>query len=284
MKTSHKVMATALILFLLAGTTLWMFYDQLPWVGTHFVYSERDKTDYWTLDLKIQEGRELRGGQASLEDVPVPDTEAALKMRLILQGQKAGNEWLQQVQVQEIESVQYSWQQKANKELLAARWEVRNSASGGVQKLNIHPSQGSLWLRQEVSLPWLSTLWPQFRRGGVQPGQSWSASLPFQVEARELKSAVAGEWDARWSFRGLAPETAVPLAVLDLQATVRSRSTLGGDLRAEVLYSLLDKRVVAARGSFMVSLVGESKVTGVNLLDRIQGQFQLLRNIDKPKK
>lgn len=263
---------------------MWLYYDYLPWVGTHFVHAGRDLPDHWTLELKVQEGRQLRGGTAQMSDVPVPETEAALKGQLFLQGQKAGHEWLQQVKVEQIESIQYSWEQKTNKDLLQARWEVRSGQRGGLQKLSVHPEQGSLWLRQEICSAWLGTLWPLFRPQGVHVGQNWTALIPFQIDAKELKSPISCQWESTWSFRGMAPEAAVPLAILDLRAAARSsQGQVEGDLRAEVLYSVIDQRVVATRGSYMVSLIGESKVTGVQLLDRVQAQFQLLRQVDKKK-
>ena len=270
-----------LALLVVTGSLLALFYDRLPWVGTHFVYADSTPPARWSLDLKLQRGRVLGGGKATLDEVPAPTTQASLRATLLQQGQFSGQEWAQTLRIESVESVQYSWEQKGNKDLLSATWEARVGKMGGLRALQVPPGVHTIWLRNELVTPWLLTMWPQFLARGVEPKQSWTALVPFRVTARELSSPFSGRWDCTWTYRGNPPDARVPLATLDLQAQAHSdEQPVDGNLRAEVVYSVLDKTIVAVRGSFQVRVVAAIQATQqstVSLLECVQGQFLIQR-------
>jgi hypothetical protein len=270
-------------LLIATGSLLLIFYDQLPWVGTHFVYEESTQPTRWSVNLKLQQGRVLGGEKATLEDVPAPSNQASLTATLLQQGQLSGQEWAQALRIESVESVQYSWDQKGNKDILRSTWDARVGKMGGLRSLQVPPDGRSIWLRNEVITPWLLTLWPQFLARGVEPKQSWTALVPFRITARELTTPFSARWDCTWTFRGTPPDARVPLATLDLQAQAHSDEQLvDGNLRAEVVYSMLDRKVVAGRGSFQVRLAATTQATEqsvVSLMECVQGQFLLQRLI-----
>lgn len=263
----------------------WKFYDRLPWVGLHMIYVNSTDPDHWNLQIQIQEGQALGPENAGLDDIPIPSKSAALKANLDLQGQQMSTELVYLVKANSIESQQYSWEQKGNKDLLTSTVEVRTGLMGGVNGLVCRPESSSLWFREEIDSPWLTTLWPLFLRKGVEPKQSWSAQVPFQFRSKELSQPIASRWDCLWTYRGMAPKATVPLAILDLQSQASSEDhSIDGNLKAEVLYSVVDQRVVASRGSFQVKVAAKVQATEtarVTFLKNLQGQFQLLRLVQK---
>lgn len=281
---AYAFLATLLTLGLLCV----IFYDRLPWVGTHFVHKDPGQPTRWSVLLQIQQGSAL-GTKASLDEVPAPSKEAELKGTFLQKGEPAGQEWSQQLRMESLESVQYSWEQKDNKELLKCLLEARIGRGGGLRNLEVKPPSRSLWLRQDLLTSWMQTLWPQFPNRGIEPKASWNSSVPFKIQARELANPVDARWDCTWTFRGLSNEAAVPLAMIDVQASASSQGqALDGTLRAEVAYALPSQQVAATRGSFQLRYAIPTQATEqstVVLQECLQIQFQTLRLIENlPKK
>jgi len=287
MRRSHKFAWIFLVSLLTLASLTWIFYDRLPWVGIHFIHKDPGPSTRWSVNLQLQEGSAL-ANKANLEEVPVPTREAQLKGSLVQQGQATGQEWTQQLRFESLESVQYSWEQKDNKEILKSLLEARVGSMGGLRSLEIKPPTRSIWLRSEVVNAWLQTLWPQFVTRGLEPKQSWNASVPFKIEARELNAPINARWDCTWTYRGNNNDAAVPLAMLDVKATASSEGQqLDGTLRAEVAYSLETQQVAATRGSFQVRYAIPTQATEqstVVLQECLQGQFQALRMVKDQRK
>lgn len=266
---------------MLAGTTLWLNYDRLPWVGTHFVHNDPGRLAHWGLDLSYQEARGVGNSTATLDDIPEFSADAQLKATVRQQGRKAGGEWLQDLRIESVESVQYSWEQGNNRDLLASVWEARVGALGGLRSLRIEPESRSLWLRPELMTPWLLTLWPQFVSKGVEPKQAWTSQVDFTYSSRELNKPVPGRWQCTWSFRGAPQDTSVPLAVLDLRAQAQSdEAGMDGNLVAEMVYALAEGKLVGGRGTFSLRVAARVQATEtstVTLLNGVKGQFQIVR-------
>ena len=283
MKRSLILAWIFLALLIVTGFLVTVFYDRLPWVGTHFVYADSAQPGRWSLDLKLQQGRLLGGGKATLEEVPAATNRASLVATLLQQGQMSGQDWSQTLRIESVESVQYSWDQKGNKDLLSTTWEARVGRMGGLHSLQVPPEGRSIWLRNEVITPWLLTMWPQFLARGVEPKQSWTALVPFRVTARELASPFGARWDCTWTYRGNPPGARVPLATLDVVGQAHSdEQAVDGNLRAEVVYSVIDRTIVACRGSFQIRLAASTQATEqstVSVLECVQGQFLLQRLI-----
>jgi len=288
MKRSQILAWTFLGLLLSLAGSIGIFYDRMPWVGTHFVYTDSELPTRWSLGLQLQQGRALGGGQATLAEVPPPSNQATLKASLLQQGRRAGTEWVQTLRIESVESVQYSWDQKGNKDLLNSQWEAQVGRLGGLLALQIKSEGRSIWSRAEITTPWLLTLWPQFLTRGVEPKDSWTSLVPFRVSARELDKPISARWDCTWTYRGNPPDARVPLATLDVVGQAHSEDQpLEGNLRAEVVYSVIDKMVVAGRGSFQIRMAVSTQATeqsAVSVLECLQGQFLLQRLLAEPDK
>lgn len=264
-----------------------VFYDHLPWVGTHFVHKDPGAPTRWSVLLQIQEGSAL-GTKASLEEIPTPTKEAELKGTFLQQGEPAGQEWSHQLRLESLESVQYSWEQKDNKDLLKCLLEARVGPGGGLRNLEVKPPSRSVWLRQELLTSWLQTLWPQFPSRGLEPKASWNSTIPFKIQARELANPVDARWDCTWTFRGISNEASLPLAMIDVQATASSPGqVLDGSFKGEVAYALPVQQVAATRGSFQLRYAIPTQATEqstVVLQECLQIQFQTLRLTQTPVK
>lgn len=269
-----------LISLLTVGGLSVIFYERFPWFGTHFVHNNLGQATRWSVMLQLQEGSAL-GNKAELEEVPAPGRDAQLKGVFIQQGQAAGQEWAEQLRMESLESVSYSWQQKDNKELLTTFIEARVGPAGGLRNLEIKPAGRSLWLRQEILSSWLQSLWPQFTNRGLEPKASWNSTTPFKINARELANPVDARWDCTWTYRGNTGQTAVPLAMLDVQATASvPGQAADGTLRAEVAYDIKNQWVAATRGSFQIRYAIPTQATEqstVVLQECFQVQFQAVR-------
>ena len=280
MRRSVKIAWIFLISLITLGSMTVIFYDHLPWVGTHFIHKNLGQTTRWSVLLQLQEGSAL-GNKASLEEVPAPSREAQLKGVFLEQGQQAGQEFAQQLRMESLESVTYSWQQKDNKELLTTFLEARVGPAGGLRTLEAKPAGRSLWLRQEILASWMQMLWPQFISRGLEPKGSWNSTIPFKIQARELANPVDAQWDCTWTYRGNTGQGAVPLAMLDVQSTASAPGqALDGTLRAEVAYDLKNQWVAAVRGSYQIRYAIPTQATEqstVVLQECIQVQFQAVR-------
>ncbi|MBX3166106.1 MAG: hypothetical protein KF760_01795 [Candidatus Eremiobacteraeota bacterium] len=287
MRRSILIVYVFLAILLTLGALGVIFYDHLPWIGTHFIHKNPGAPTRWSVLLQIQQGSAL-GTKVSLDEVPAPSKEAELKGTFVQQGETAGQEWSQQLRMESLESVQYSWEQKENKELLKCLLEARVGPSGGLRNLEVKPPSRSLWLRQDLLASWLQTLWPQFPGRGLEPKASWNSSVPFKIQARELANPVDARWDCTWTFRGMSHDAAVPLAMIDVQATAGSQGqALDGTLRAEVAYALSTQQVAATRGSFQLRYAIPTQATEqstVVLQECLQIQFQTLRLIQNAAK
>ncbi len=287
MRRSILIAYVFIATLLTLGALCVVFYDRMPWVGTHFVHKDPGLATRWSVLLQIQQGSAL-GTKASLDEVPVPSKEAELKGTYLQQGETAGQEWSQQLRMESLESVQYSWEQKDNKELLKCLLEARVGPLGGLRSLEVKPPGRSLWLREDLLASWMQTLWPQFPNRGLEPKASWNSSVPFKIRARELTNPVDARWDCTWTLRGTSNEAAVPLAMIDVQATASSQGqALDGTLRAEVAYALPTQQVAATRGSFQLRYALPTQATEqstVVLQECLQIQFQTLRLIQNPPK
>ncbi|MFN8609324.1 MAG: hypothetical protein U0931_17430 [Vulcanimicrobiota bacterium] len=280
MRRSQVIAWFFLVSLLTLGGLSVIFYDRLPWVGTHFVHKNLAQTTRWSVMLQLQEGSAL-GNKVSLEEVPAPSRDAQLKGVFLQQGQPAGQEWAEQLRMESLESVTYSWQQKDNKELLTTFVETRIGPGGGLRNMEIKPPSRSLWLRQEIIASWMQTLWPQFAGRGIEPKASWNSTVPFKVHSRELANPVDARWDCTWTYRGNTGQSAVPLAMLDVQATAGAPGqAMDGTLRAEVAYDLKNQWVAATRGSFQIRYAIPTQATEqstVVLQECFQVQFQAVR-------
>ena len=288
MRRSVLVAWSFLATLLSLAILLVVFYDDLPWVGTHFVNKAPGLPTRWSVLLQVQEGSAL-GTKASLQDIPEPSRDAQLKGTFLQQGEQAGQEWSQQLRMESLESVQYSWEQKDNKELLKCTLEGRVGPAGGLRNLEVKPPSRSLWLRQELLASWLQTLWPQFPSRGLKPKATWNSTVPFKIHPRELTNPVDARWDCSWTFRGLSNEQSVPLAMIDVQATASSPGhVLEGTFKGEVAYSLPTQQVAATHGAFSLRYAIPTQATEqstVVLQESLQMQFQTLRLIvNAPKK
>lgn len=257
-----------------------IFYERMPWFGTRFVHGNLGQSTRWSVMLQLQEGSAL-GNQVNLEEVPAPSRDAQLKGVFVQLPQLAGQEWAETLHMDSLESVSYSWQQKDNKEILKTFIEARVGPSGGLRNLEIKPASRSVWLRQEILTSWLQSLWPQFSNRGLEPKASWSSTTPLKIQARELAKPVDAQWDCTWTYRGNTGQTAVPLAMLDVQATASSPGqALDGTLRAEVAYDIKNQWVAATRGSFQLRYAIPTQATEqstVVLQECFQVQFQAVR-------
>ena len=287
MRRSVIVAWVFLATLLSVGALSVIFYDRLPWVGTHFVHKDIGRATRWSVLLQIQEGSAL-GTKASLEDVPTPSKEAELKGVFLQQGEPAGQEWAQQLRMESLQSVQYSWEQKDNKELLKCLIDARVGPQGGLRNLEVKPASRSLWLRQELLSSWMQTLWPQFPQRGLEPKASWNSSVPFKIQARELATPVDARWDCTWTFRGISNDSNVPLAMIDVQASASSQGqALDGTFKGEVAYAVPTQQVAATRGAFQLRYAIPTQATEqstVVLQECLQIQFQTLRLIQTAAK
>lgn len=264
-----------------------VFYDRLPWVGTHFVHKTPGAPTRWSVHLQIQQGSAL-GTKANLDEVPTPSKEAELKGSFLQQGELAGQEWSQQLHMESLESVQYSWEQKDNKELLKCLIDARVGPLGGLRNLEVKPPSRSLWLRSELLSSWTQSLWPQFPKRGLEPKATWTSSVPFKIQARELANPVDARWDFTWTFRGISNDTNLPLAMIDVQGTANSQGqALDGTFKGEVAYSVPTQQVAASRGAFQLRYAIPTQATEqstVVLQECLQIQFQTLRLIQAAAK
>lgn len=273
-------------LLVAAAGLLWVFYDRLPWVGTHFVYVHKSEPGRWSLNLTIRQARAL-GNRASLEDVPAPTNLAHLAATIWQQPQVTGQEVTHSLRIESVESVQYSWEQKETKDLLTTQWEARTGLLGGLHGLQMRPEGRALWLRNEVVTPWLLTLWPQFLSRGVQPKQSWSSLVPFKIAPRELNVPLTARWDCTWTYRSESSDANVPIATLDLAGQARcDQQPVDGTLRAEVAYSVIDRTIVAVRGVYQLRFAAATQATeqsSVAVLECVQGKFEIVRLVPGAK-
>lgn len=270
-----------LAVFLACGSLLWVFYDRLPWVGTHFSHRDPASLSHWAMELNLQESRAIGNSSSGLDQVSAPDRQARLAATLRQEGRRAGSEWAQVVRVESVESTQYSWEQADNRDLLVSQVDLRVGPRGGLRTLQVQPEARSIWMRQELLTAWLQTLWPAYPSRGLEVGDGWTSEVPFQVEARELSRPLRARWLCSWSFRALPADTSIPLALLELKAeAVGEEVPLEGNLAAEILYSVLEGKLVGSRGSFGLKFAAPTepeKDSSLTLLSNVRGQFQLVR-------
>lgn len=283
MKVLHRLAIGCVGCVVLAGGLVYLNWDRMPWVGLHFIHRDAQLPSRWSLELKLQEGREVAPAGVGLDKVPALNKQASLLATLAQEGRSEGYEVHQAIRLESIESIQYSWEQKHNRELLVTRWEARVGPLGGLRSLQIVPTGKSVWTRHHASLPWVFSMWPQFVKRGLEPGASWSGTSEFKIEAPELNEPVAVVWDYTWTYRGQPPNQQAPLALLEAQGKVRDdRQRVQGTLRAEVIYSILDQKVAGCRGAFQVQTaapVQPGEGLHMTLLENLQGQFQVVRLI-----
>lgn len=278
--TRRKLLGFLLLLWFLAGALLWRFYEYMPWVGTHLAYAQKDAAGGFVLNMSVSEGSEVRGGAVGLSEAPQLSRNATIAVTLSHRGQKSGSEVLQTLKPEALESIQYSWEQKNTKDLLASTWEARLGPHGGLVGLQIRPPNRSLWMRPEVCAPWLQAIWPPLVARGVDPKAQWSSQLVFAFQPDGLPKPVQAHWDCTWTFRGVSESGAGQLAILDLQGHAAGEQPVDGALRAEVAFSLSEGRVMASRGAYQFRSAVHQQVgqgSEITALSVLQGQFQLAR-------
>lgn len=277
----HRLFGGVLVVLTGAAVLVWNFYEYMPWVGTHFDYVNLDAAGAYVLNLTVAEGSAVQGGTVGLEQVPKLSRNAAISLAVGHQGQRSGGEVLQVLKPQQVESVQYSWEQKNTDDLLKSTWEARLAGHGGLTGLQVRPPSRSLWMRPELSVPWIAAAWPPFLKRGVDPKARWTSEVPFQIQPEGLSAPLKAHWDCTWTFRGTSESGAGPLAVLDLEAQAGGADqSVKGALRGEVAFSLDQGRTMAARGAYQFGYAAHGTVgegADVTALDVVQCQFQLVR-------
>lgn len=286
MRWARRLLAGLLILFVGSGALLWYFYDSMPWVGTHLRYASKEDGGGFNIKLDLAEGRAVQGGKGSLQQVPPPNRTAGLSASLAVEMQPSGSEYLQRLRLKQVQSVQYSWEQKENKNLLGSVYENRVGSAGGLLSVTCKPELSNLWQRSDVASAWILPLWPTFPWKGLKAKDSWTSETPFQVVSREVGKPFFGRWNCNWTFREEPQDADHRLAILDLDASASSADQpLEGRVRAEIAYSMDERRIMAYRGAFQLKMAATAQATeqdAVTLLDVVQGRFQVLRIVQGP--
>jgi hypothetical protein len=275
-----NVLALLAVLFAVGVALAWRFYEYLPWVGTHLRYARLDSAGAMVLKLNVQTARAIQGDAAGLEAVPQPSQGGTLQATLSHQGQKSGSEWLQTFRGDSIQSVDYAWQQKSNKDILTSSLDTRLGPSGGLLSVGVRPASRSVWLRPEVVTPWMLAMWPPFPARGIEPKALWNSQMSFELQPAEGGKPIQARWSCVWSYRGQPQGSDHQLAVLDVKGQASAEQPVDGAFLGEVVYSLQEQRVMACRGSFRFRIAAREQATdsaAVTVLDAVQGQFEVLR-------
>lgn len=234
------------------------------------------ETDHWTLDVGLQDFHSVAGGQPVLPQEY--NRKAHLKANLITRGQAQGSDWLQTCRFERMEKVEYSWKRVETRATLLTFWDTLVGPNGGLRSLKVRSNSSSPWLQPEVLAPLNAVIWPELPEKSLAPGDTWESSLPLQLEARELAKPLPYQWTFHWKWRLPIPGSNQNVATLDFQAEPRSDAfPLQGNWTGEVLYSVPDRRVVAARGLLKQSLIAPSSQPGMSLLDARELSYELLR-------
>ncbi len=234
------------------------------------------ETDHWSLDIGLQDFRSVAGGQPELPREY--NRKAQLKASLMTQGQAQGADWHQTCRFERIDKVEYSWKRVETRATLLTFWDTLVGPNGGLRSLKVRATSSSPWLQPEVLAPLNAVIWPELPEKSLSPGDRWESSVPLQLEARELAKPLPYHWKFQWTWRPPIPGSNPAVATLDFQAQPTSEAfPVQGNWVGEVLYSVPDRRVVAARGLVKLTLTAPSSQPEMSLLEALEFNYELLR-------
>ena len=252
----------------LAGLVLLLFVFFFPeyrytlW-GVNLSYeAPKEEKRNLMVDLKVTEGRDVRGPGAPDEAVEMGDV---AKLGAVLEETTLGpgTEFLLDYRLTQVRSEQFAWNQPKQGKLSGFHWQGRVSPKGSLGGVKLEERSNALWARENVAWTWMGALWPALPTQRIRPGETWTGEFRAFCVLPEKPDGFALVTRPTFTADRVFQEEGKTFVEFHWSGPITGDGTAGvnitGEATGKAINSVEDKRCLAAE--FSTDVKGDVGVT-----------------------